>query len=176
MPRPPLFPTRGRSATRLRDRTVRRIQTRHPESELQQGIVAWFWRGVTPGEAYLYSVPNGAHLTATQAEVLLKEGLRSGVSDLVLLLPGGRSVHVEVKTENDEVLKTTRTYPKPHQRVFMADVEALGHRYVVVRSLLQFAELLEDLGVPFLAWPAGPMAGQSGRTPAVRSKRQAKGG
>lgn len=176
MPRPPLFPTRGRSATHLRDRTVRRIQIRHPESELQQSIVAWFWRSVSPGEAYLYSVPNGAHLTATQAEVLLKEGLRSGVSDLVLLLPCGRSVHVEVKTENDAILGTTRTYPKPQQRVFMADAEALGHRYVVVRSLLQFVELLDDLGVPFLAWPAGPMAGQSGRNPTPGKRGRAKGG
>ena len=53
-------------------------------------------------------------------------GLRSGASDLVVVLPG-RVMFVEVKTPTGK--------QSPAQVKFQQTVEALGHEYIVVRSV-----------------------------------------
>ena len=98
------------------------------EAQLQTSIVqALQMRG-----AFAFSVPNEAlgqiHARAGHGRMAMLKamGLRSGVSDLVVLLPG-RVVFMEVKTATGR--------QSDAQRDFQALVTALGHQYAVVRSV-----------------------------------------
>lgn len=64
-------------------------------------------------------------------------GLRKGAADLVLVLPG-YVIFLEIKKEDG--------IQKKEQRLFQDKVEALGHRYEIVRSLEEFRDLVRELG------------------------------
>lgn len=68
---------------------------------------------------------------------LKREGVMAGVSDLVALLPDGRTVLFEVKTAKGKQQDT--------QKEFQRRSEELGHRYYIVRSLEEFIELEKGL-------------------------------
>lgn len=143
--------------------TTRRRRPGAPEHGLQRSLVAWWKACVKDGEdAFLFSVPNGAKRSAKQGSVngdappaywLLHEGLRAGVSDLVIMLPQGRTLYVEVKL--DKTLLTDKTYQTEHQAKFQATCEHLGHTYRIIRSIEQFADLCDEFGVPYRARPMG---------------------
>lgn len=63
-------------------------------------------------------------------------GMRRGVADLHLCFPNGKLVYVEFKT-------TTGTQ-KEEQKMFQKQVEALGFKYYVCRSLEEFKEIVYD--------------------------------
>ena len=163
-----------------------RRQASSPEHDLQTSLVSWWRKNVreplidekneailAPGDAYLYAVPNAGkrangakNLDAPSAWWLIAEGLRAGVSDLVLMIHGGRTVYVEVKT--DTTLVTTRTYQNADQRKFEATCVALGFPYRVCRSLEEFASILDEFGVRYIARPFSPamLRPRSGSRPA----------
>jgi hypothetical protein len=98
----------------------------HPESLLQANIVAT----LSLHRIYCFAVSNellGATKGAARKMAIFKAmGLRSGVSDLVVILPG-RVLFLEVKTPTGR--------QSPAQKVFQEIVESLGHYYVLVRSV-----------------------------------------
>jgi hypothetical protein len=121
-----------------------------------------------PSQAILFHVPNGEKrdpvtasiltgITASARAALPEEdalrpygmGVLPGVSDFVLLLPGPRTIFVEVKIpESPE--HTGGTLSKT-QRRFRDGIEKLGHTYRVVRSVEEYAALLEEFGVELRA-------------------------
>ena len=110
---------------------------RQEEHRIQCAIVKWFYYAYP---AYrggcLFSVPNGGHRNIQTARSLKAEGVTSGVSDLLLLVPK-RDYHglcVEVKTPVGRQSDNQKNW----QRI----IEAQGYRYEIVRSLDDFAELL----------------------------------
>lgn len=116
-------------------------------------------------DAYLYAVPNAGKRAAKvkgrrvnegaqAAWWFLAEGLRSGVADLVLMLPGGRSVYCETKTDN--TLRSRKTYQSEDQREFERVCGRLGHSYRVYRSLEEFADICDEFDVPYTARPITP--------------------
>jgi len=74
-----------------------------------------------------FAVPNGGKRSITTACRLKKEGVKSGVSDLVLLLPDATAVFVEVKTPKNGQQDT--------QKIFQSNVEKLGFKYLIWRSV-----------------------------------------
>ena len=110
---------------------------RQEEHRIQCAIVKWFYYAYP---AYrggcLFAVPNGGHRTIQTARSLKAEGVTSGVSDLLLLVPK-REYHglcVEVKTPVGRQSDNQKNW----QRI----IEAQGYRYEIVRSLDEFAELV----------------------------------
>ena len=110
---------------------------RQEEHRIQCAIVKWFYYAYP---AYrggcLFAVPNGGHRNIQTARNLKAEGVTSGVSDLLLLVPK-REYHglcVEVKTPVGRQSDNQKNW----QRI----IEAQGYRYEIVRSLDQFAELV----------------------------------
>ena len=99
------------------------------EERVQHELVMWMQsRGI-----YFFSVPNEAtkgkgNFAAT--------GMRPGVSDLVVVLPDGRVVFVEVKNEVGQ--------QRPAQKLFEQKVTDLGHQYVVVRSVEELKKVLDS--------------------------------
>jgi hypothetical protein len=98
----------------------------HDESILQANIVA----ALSLHRIYCFAVSNellGATKGAARKMAIFKAmGLRSGVSDLVVILPG-RVLFLEVKTPTGR--------QSPAQKTFQQIVESLGHSYVLVRSV-----------------------------------------
>jgi len=83
---------------------------------------------------YFFSIP----LEATKGKGNFQAtGMRPGVSDLVVILPG-RVIFVEVKNEIGR--------QRPGQKIFQERVTALGHQYVVVRSVQDVVDILQVLG------------------------------
>ena len=77
----------------------------------------------------IFSVPNGGFRTKSEAMKLKATGLMAGVSDLIIIKPN-EVVFCEVKIE--------KGYQSDKQKDFQNQVETLGFRYVVVRSLEEF--------------------------------------
>jgi hypothetical protein len=99
---------------------------RHDESLLQSAIVA----ALSLHRIYCFSVPNellGSSKGAARKMAIFKSlGLRSGVSDLVVILPS-RIIFMEVKTPTGR--------QSDSQKTFQGIVESLGHKYTLVRSV-----------------------------------------
>lgn len=84
----------------------------------------------------MFAVPNGGHRNIQTARSLKAEGVTSGVSDLLLLVPK-RDYHglcVEVKTPVGR--------QSENQKNWQRTIEAQGYKYCIVRSLDEFAELV----------------------------------
>ena len=102
------------------------------EARIQMEIVMWF-RSHHNRTGLMFAVPNE---TSNVKELMAKKatGLLPGVSDLVVLLEGGRVLFVEVKTLTNK--------QQPNQIKFQDNCERLGFNYFVVRSLNEFKEIL----------------------------------
>jgi hypothetical protein len=108
------------------------------ESRIQQEIIFWFRNNyctkLHEPQCAIFSVPNEGKNAKEQA-AKIATGLMSGVSDLIVLLPGMRVLFIEVKDA-----KGTQ---KPKQKIFERIVTALGFPYYLVRSLEEFQKIIE---------------------------------
>lgn len=109
------------------------------ESKVQASCVKWFTNNYClkhHNPKYIcFSVPNEAiqKMAWKQINTFKAMGLKSGVSDVIVLLEG-KVLFVEFKSA-----KGTQT---PKQRDFQQGVELLGFEYHICRSLDQFKELV----------------------------------
>lgn len=110
---------------------------RQEEHKIQCAIVKWFYYAYPALRGgLLFAVPNGGHRNIQTAARLKAEGVTSGVSDLLLLVPK-REYHglcVEVKTPVGR--------QSDNQKNWQRAIEAQGYKYSIVRSLDEFAELV----------------------------------
>ena len=74
---------------------------------------------------YVFAVPNGGSRHVREAHNLKLQGVTAGVSDLVVLLPKGRAVFVELKSPDGSGRQS------PAQRDFEDTVKALGFEYLL---------------------------------------------
>ena len=108
------------------------------EARIQQEICIWlknnYGTKLNNPQCAIFSVPNEGKNAKEQASKIAT-GLMSGVSDLIVLLPGMRVLFVEVKD--------ARGTQKPKQKAFERIVTALGFPYYLVRSLEDFQKIIE---------------------------------
>lgn len=111
---------------------------RHVESELQKSCVKWFKLQYPEYRRLLFAVPNGGRRNLREAIRLKAEGVVAGVSDLILLLPNGKyhALCIEMKTDKGRQQDT--------QKEFQKDVEKVGYRYIIIRSLEEFIKELNQ--------------------------------
>jgi hypothetical protein len=81
----------------------------------------------------IYAVPNESQ-DGREAQKKVNNGLLKGVSDIVVLLPNGKSIYMECKTDSG-----VQSDP---QKKFQDRIENLGFNYYIFRSLSQFYLLL----------------------------------
>lgn len=110
---------------------------RQEEHRIQCAIVKWFYYAYPQYRGGLFfAIPNGGHRNIQTARALKAEGVTSGVSDLLLLVPK-REYHglcVEVKTPVGR--------QSENQKSWQQAIEAQGYKYSIVRSLDEFVELV----------------------------------
>lgn len=94
------------------------------ESAFQMGVV----RMLRTAGFFVFAVPNGGSRNAREAHNLRLQGVMPGVSDLVVLLPEGRTVFIELKNPNRKGRQS------PAQKDFEARAGLLGHEYLLWAS------------------------------------------
>jgi VRR-NUC domain protein len=103
------------------------------ESVLQTACVKWF-RLQYP-DLIIYAVPNGGSRNVREAQRLKAEGVLAGVADLVVLLPQGKSLYIEMKVKGNRQTE--------NQKAFQDKAITLGHPYTVCYSFEEFKEVIE---------------------------------
>lgn len=81
----------------------------------------------------IFSIPNGGTRDIREAITLQRTGLLKGASDLIVILPNGKLLFVE--------LKLTKGIQSPEQKDFESRVKLLGFEYHLIRSLDAFKQL-----------------------------------
>lgn len=101
------------------------------ESAMQCALIKWWavaCKAYGIPERLLFSIPNGGRRDPLAMVFLKREGLRPGVCDLFLAMPGHNAagLFVEMKTPSGKV--------STEQVLFMMDVRKFGYRAYVCRS------------------------------------------
>lgn len=107
---------------------------KHQESTFQTACVRWF-RYQYPN-LIIYAVPNGGSRNLREAQRLKAEGVLAGVADLVVLLPQGKSIYIEMKVKGNR--------QTDNQKEFQKKAIALGHTYTVCYSFEEFQQVIEN--------------------------------
>ena len=102
------------------------------ESTLQASCVRWF-RYQYP-HLVIYAVPNGGSRNVREAQRLKTEGVLAGVADLVVLLPQGKSLYIEMKVNGNHQTDNQKEFQK----------KALGHIYAVCYTFEEFQQVIEN--------------------------------
>lgn len=100
------------------------MKTRHPESAMQQALVARCWRH--PVARDIYAIPNGGSRRPVEASIMRAEGVRAGMPDLHLPVRSGACLSLYIE------LKCARNKPSDQQRERIDALVALGHRVAII--------------------------------------------
>ena len=103
--------------------TKPRKAIRHDEDDLQTAIVDWFALQYPEFAGMFFAVANGGQRNAREGARLKKQGLRAGVSDLILLVPRPHVLLLEVKVKGGKLSDA--------QKIWLAAAAALGHTTAV---------------------------------------------
>jgi hypothetical protein len=112
------------------------------ESQIQKDFVRWFRARYESIEPLFFAVGNGGARNVWTAKIMKDEGVRAGVSDLILLIPrhGYAGLLIETKTPDGK--------QSDSQKVFEKMCKQYRNKYVVCHSLPEFQkvvmEYLED--------------------------------
>lgn len=102
------------------------------ESTFQINVV----RMLRSAGLFVFAVPNGGTRNYREAHNLRLQGVMAGVSDLILLLPQGKTYFIELKNLNGKGRQS------PAQRDFEAQVELLGHTYLLWSSWAEVEDFI----------------------------------
>ncbi|MDR2917833.1 MAG: VRR-NUC domain-containing protein [Tannerella sp.] len=86
----------------------------------------------------LYAVPNGGSRNKIEAANLKRQGVKAGVSDVILQIPkkGYASLCMEFKTPKGK--------QSDEQKEYQRQVEMVGNKYVIVRSVSQAIKVMKE--------------------------------
>ena len=90
----------------------------------QVAFINWFNSIEQFKDLIIFSIPNGGKRGVKTAIKLKKEGVKSGVPDIQILLPNSKNVFIEMKKEKDGKLS-------PAQLDFIDKSQSLGHTVIV---------------------------------------------
>jgi hypothetical protein len=109
------------------------------ESDLQTAIVQALTYAFP--QAYVFHPANGGKRNKFEAANLKRQGVRAGVADLCVMLPGGKVGFIEIKTERGRL--------SPLQRAFADLCKSHGFPHCIARSI-------DDAITAVRAWSAAP--------------------
>ena len=106
------------------------------ESQIQKDCVRWFRARYESIEPLFFAVGNGGARNVWTAKIMKDEGVRAGVSDLILLIPrhGYAALLVEMKTPDGKQSDSQKTFERLATQY--------KYKYVIVRDLPTFQQLM----------------------------------
>lgn len=113
----------------------------NPEMHIQSQCVKWLWneRPLTRRKFYhIENELNAAGDNAILGAIRRAQGIVKGVADCALMMKRGNygALFVEFKTPTG--------YQSAAQKEWQSLIEQEGYKYVVVRSLEEFKEIIDD--------------------------------
>lgn len=122
---------------------------RYAEAALQKAVAGWLLIAGVPGMIWFH-VPNEGQRTPRTGAFLKSLGMRPGVADLVIIMPGGKAYFLELKAKGQK--------QTPEQIAFAADCGICGCHYAMVDNIDDAIHVLRE-------WKAieADMAGKWGR-------------
>lgn len=102
------------------------------ESRIQQACVRWFAYQYPKYNKLLFAVPNGGARRKIEASIMKAEGVTSGVADLFLSVPNREYSGFYIE------MKTGKGRQSVEQKAFQKQVEEVGYRYIICRSVEEF--------------------------------------
>lgn len=115
-----------------------RTRPRHLEDDLQETIVRWFDIAYPSLKKCLVCVPNGGKRNAIEAARLKRMGVRAGFPDLIFIKPNKTYPYMGIE------LKTPKGRQSDFQKQYETYFSQLGAKYVVVRSVDEFIEVIQE--------------------------------
>lgn len=109
-----------------------------PERQLQRGVAGYLSMLEMQGKLTFFAVPNGGSRHPAEAANLKRDGVRAGVSDIVVIWQN-KVGFIELKSP------TGRT--TVYQDSFASYVRSFGHQYVVIRDMDELKAVLLHWGV-----------------------------
>ena len=108
------------------------------ESKLQSECVRWFDYQYTHLKMNLFSIPNEGARTPANGARMKAQGRRAGVADMFFAHSSYMSngLFIEFKSEKGK--------QNDNQKAFEKAVTTTGYKYVVINSLEQFKETIEN--------------------------------
>jgi hypothetical protein len=105
---------------------------KHLEDDLQAACITWFDYQYPKLKNLLFHVPNGGHRNIREAYRLKKQGVRPGVSDLILLIPKGNfhGMCIEIKSEKGKL--------SDNQKEWLESVQNNGYLTIVCFNFNSF--------------------------------------
>ena len=76
------------------------------EDKIQSEIFQWFWNAYP--ELLIHAVPNGGSRNVLEAIKMKATGTVTGISDLIIHLPNGRCIMVEVKNRKRHSIRSAK--------------------------------------------------------------------
>jgi hypothetical protein len=118
-----------------------RRRPRQLEHAEQVALIAWARMAERriPALRYLIAIPNGGKRDARTAAALKREGVKPGVSDLLLAYPchGRHGLWIEMKARHGGEVSAS-------QEAWVFDMRVLGYAAGVAYGWLEARELIED--------------------------------
>lgn len=144
--------TAPNTGLRPRQSQKRRKDPHYHERELQIWLVQWFRRHVMEWDALLGMLANGEYRTPETVDLLERMGMINGMTDLALILRGGRIRWIEIKLAN--TFRHAATQPTQAQREHHSLLRELDHKVDIVRGVTDLMAIVEEEGVPHRPWAA----------------------
>lgn len=116
------------------------VRKKHKDEEhkLQVSMINWFRLQYPSMRHNLFAIPNGGRRDAATGRRLKDEGVLAGVSDLILLKSNRYYGALLIET------KTKKGTQRESQKEWESKITADGYKYVIVRSLDEFIEVVTD--------------------------------
>ena len=110
----------------------------HPEDDLQEACIKWFDYQYPSLSSMMFHVPNGGNRNAMEGARLKKQGVRPGVSDLILLIPRGQfhSCCIELKSKTGTSSKSQKAWAK--------ECVKYGNDYNICDNIEDFKFLIDE--------------------------------
>lgn len=119
--------------------TLPGIRKKRSDSEHKlQVMVCELLDAAKRADVYYYAIPNAGHRSLRQGARMKREGLRAGLADLEIMLPGRPNAYLEMKTSTGR--------QSVEQKNFQAICLKLGHPYAVARTFDEAAKVLKLWG------------------------------
>ena len=107
----------------------------HIEDNLQRAVCRLLDCYENAGDLMYFAVPNGGKRNKVTAKILKGIGVKAGVSDLVIVLPG-RVLFVELKAPKGRQSQT--------QKDFAEKVQSFKHEYHLCRTIFDVKRLVKS--------------------------------
>ena len=108
-----------------------------PEQAIQRAVVQYLGIMENLGELFYYAVPNGGLRSKIEASIFKSLGVRAGVSDIVVMFPGGKCAFIEIKSAKGRLSEA--------QQRFKNQVEHFGFEYAECRSVTEVEAFVRRL-------------------------------